>query len=172
MANYYQEVDKNNNNKAIGAAVSKTNLELVFNSTSLTDEFLAGHGYMPIADNIPDLNPNQRYMVDGYSKKEDGTWSWDYTVVTYDQDYMINTHIRVPRITLLADSDFAVLEDSPLSAEDKALWVTYRQALRDMTSTYADFTDPDEIVWPTRPDVIAPSLTEDQQAAKDAADSN
>jgi hypothetical protein len=35
----------------------------------------------------------------------------------------------------------------------KQLWVNYKQALRDIPSTYADLEDLSEIVWPERPDM-------------------
>ena len=48
--------------------------------------------------------------------------------------------------------------DSPLSDTDKAAWATYRQALRDMTVTYATvplcpkgMMDWAAVTWPTKP---------------------
>ena len=38
------------------------------------------------------------------------------------------------RDELLARSDWTQFNDSPLSDEDKAIWATYRQALRDYPS--------------------------------------
>ena len=44
---------------------------------------------------------------------------------------------RAERDRLLLESDWTQGADSPLSDTDKAAWATYRQALRDMTVTYA-----------------------------------
>ena len=42
---------------------------------------------------------------------------------------------RDTRNQLLSDSDWTQMPDSPLTDEAKALWVTYRTSLRDITST-------------------------------------
>ena len=42
------------------------------------------------------------------------------------------TTLRTKRNSLLASSDYTQLADAPLTAPQKALWVTYRQALRDL----------------------------------------
>ena len=54
---------------------------------------------------------------------------------------------RAKRNSLLADSDSMMVSDRGLTDAKKAEWVTYRQALRDM-----DFSDPDNITWPTKPE--------------------
>ena len=59
--------------------------------------------------------------------------------------------IRDRRWKYLKDTDWAVGADSPLSESKKAEWISYRQALRDMPATYADETDIENVVWPTRP---------------------
>jgi len=53
--------------------------------------------------------------------------------------------IRTDRNKRLAESDWTQLSDSPA---DKAVWATYRQALRDITKTNGF---PWTIVWPTQP---------------------
>lgn len=55
--------------------------------------------------------------------------------------------IRDTRNRALQSTDYTQLEDAPISAEDKAAWATYRQALRDVTNQQ----DPFQIVWPTSP---------------------
>lgn len=60
-------------------------------------------------------------------------------------------YIRDRRWKMLKDSDWAVGDDSPLSEAKKAEWRTYRQALRDLPDQYLDETDPNNVVWPTRP---------------------
>ena len=54
---------------------------------------------------------------------------------------------RAKRNSLLAQSDSMMVSDRGLTDAKKAEWVTYRQALRDM-----DFSDPDNITWPTKPE--------------------
>jgi hypothetical protein len=55
--------------------------------------------------------------------------------------------IRGDRNRLLSESDFTRLDDAPITAEKRAEWATYRQALRDITTQ----PDPFAIVWPTDP---------------------
>ena len=67
--------------------------------------------------------------------------------VTYTSDTNGKVpHLRAERNMLLAESDSMVVSDRGLTDAKKAEWVTYRQALRDM-----DFSDPDNITWPTKP---------------------
>jgi len=51
--------------------------------------------------------------------------------------------IRTQRNQMLKDTDWTQLSDSPV---DKAEWVTYRQALRDITKQ----DDPFNITWPNQ----------------------
>jgi hypothetical protein len=55
--------------------------------------------------------------------------------------------IRNERKTLLAETDWVAGEDVPQAIKD--LWFPYRQALRDITSTYSVYLD---VVWPTKPE--------------------
>lgn len=56
----------------------------------------------------------------------------------------------------LSDTDSFMLPDRPLSIEIRAAWVTYRQALRDLSK----LDGPAAMVqaWPTRPDNVDPLL--------------
>jgi hypothetical protein len=61
------------------------------------------------------------------------------------------TEAVLQRNSLLAISDWTVLADSPLSAEQIQDFKTYRQNLRDIT-TLEDF--PNNIVWPAKPIIL------------------
>jgi hypothetical protein len=56
----------------------------------------------------------------------------------------------------LQQSDWTQLTDVPLSAEQKAQWVNYRQLLRDVPQQPGF---PDTVIWPTAPNVLAPIPT-------------
>lgn len=56
--------------------------------------------------------------------------------------------IRAERDRLLAASDWTQVADAPLTDTERAAWVAYRQALRDVPQ---DFDSPDEVVWPEAP---------------------
>jgi len=52
---------------------------------------------------------------------------------------------RIVRNQMLASSDWTQLQDAPV---DQAAWAAYRQQLRDLPTSTADF---ENIVWPTPP---------------------
>lgn len=56
------------------------------------------------------------------------------------------TQVRAQRDQLLTASDWTQLPDSPVT--DKAAWIAYRAALRNVPETQ---TDPANITWPTAP---------------------
>lgn len=56
-------------------------------------------------------------------------------------------NIRNERNGLLMESDWTQLSDSPLTLEQKTEWSEYRQQLRNITLQ----TDPNNIIWPTKP---------------------
>jgi hypothetical protein len=58
--------------------------------------------------------------------------------------------VRVKRNALLALSDISVLPDrwAVMTTEKQTAWSTYRQSLRDITTT---FSDPKDVVWPEAP---------------------
>jgi len=114
----------------------------------------------------PDLAPNQIKNFTGWSQKEDGSISCDWDVVTLSQKDCHDLWIRRERDQRLFVSDWTQGADSPLSDEDKAAWATYRQALRDMTTTYADVSDPADITWPLYPG--EPAYTEPEEESEEA----
>jgi hypothetical protein len=61
-------------------------------------------------------------------------------------------NLRVKRNKLLIDSDYVVLADSPVT--DKANWITYRQALRDITEGLNTVEKVNATTFPKRPILI------------------
>lgn len=66
--------------------------------------------------------------------------------------------LRMERDRLLAECDWTQGADSPLSDSQKSEWATYRQSLRDITTTYSTvplcpkgMLDWGQITWPTKP---------------------
>lgn len=83
----------------------------------------------------------------------DHFWTYDGTtfhppVVT---DEMKWANIRQQRDYLLTQSDSYVFPDrwAAMTTAKQQEWTTYRQALRDIPQT---FTNPDDVVWPTKPE--------------------
>ena len=70
----------------------------------------------------------------------------------YDGEAM--RRLRIHRNKIISQSDWTQGADSPLSDEKKAEWATYRQALRDLTSTASPVLDGpfiSNVDWPTEP---------------------
>jgi hypothetical protein len=68
-------------------------------------------------------------------KNPDGTieQTWIITEISPAEKY--RRWIHGQRMHRLVTSDWTQLSDSPLSADDKQAWATYRQKLRDITDT-------------------------------------
>ena len=73
----------------------------------------------------------------------------DGVVTEYVADFF--PLIRNNRNSLLLESDWTQVNDSPLPDSQKAEWATYRQELRDLTTTYSDAVAIEEVVFPTKP---------------------
>ena len=66
--------------------------------------------------------------------------------------------LRQHRNKLLAESDWTVMPDSPLSESTQTEWKTYRQSLRDITKTAKpkmnssySYLDMSSVTFPTKP---------------------
>ena len=81
-----------------------------------------------------------------YSPFTYAEYSAKYAEIEADQP---TYYLRKQRNQLLAQCDWTQGADSPLDDATKAEWVTYRQALRDITDTYSSL---DDVVWPTKPE--------------------
>ncbi len=84
--------------------------------------------------------------IDWRSKKvEDGK-------VVDRSDYVIDITEpqRELRNSLLSETDWTQITDSPLNDSKKAEWVTYRQALRDLTK-HTNWPNLEESDWPQPP---------------------
>lgn len=78
--------------------------------------------------------------------------NWIITDATQEQiDQRLQnkwSEVRSIRDLDLSQCDWTQLPDSPLTPEKKQEWVTYRQALRDITLQ----PDPFNITWPSKPE--------------------
>ena len=144
-------IELGSSGQAVGYPVLSQNLAYVFAGEEITPENMLRHGYHLIIDTPPEINDSQRLDKTGFSKKEDGSISVDYVVVDLTRHEALDRLIRYRRADLLAWCDWTQAADSPLTAEKKAEWAAYRQALRDLTTTYADAVNDSDIVWPNNP---------------------
>lgn len=79
------------------------------------------------------------------------TWngtSWDPNSDAVLQEF------RNQRNRKLAVTDWALVEDSPLTEEEKESVRVYRQDLRDAPASNTNLTSLDDAVWPTKPDFL------------------
>lgn len=137
--------------QAVGFPVLKQNLAYIFPNEEINPENMLKHGYHIILDNPPTINDVQRLDNLGFSKKPDGTISFDYVVVDLNDEERLNRLIRQPRAQMLAWSDWTQIPDAPLTEEKRTAWAKYRQDLRDLTTVFADATSYDDIIWPKNP---------------------
>jgi len=59
--------------------------------------------------------------------------------------------LRTNRDSLLTESDWTQMTDSPLSTSKKSEWATYRQALRDLPANNKNVTSIDDVTFPNKP---------------------
>ena len=95
-----------------------------------------------------------RYQVafkDGVEQDAQGRWLWKWSISEMDDDAKAAKDaeqakaVRSDRDKRLSDTDWTQVADAPV---DKAVWATYRQALRDVPAQ-AGF--PYDITWPNKP---------------------
>lgn len=97
-----------------------------------------------VQTDIPDAELKSSRLVDGAIVTGLGEEVVDNSLT----DEAVAILFREQRDLLLQQSDWTQSNDSPLTAEKKQEWATYRQALRDLPSNTTDFTNP---AWPTKP---------------------
>jgi len=163
-------------NRTTGTVITETQFRAEFSSTSfpkaLTTEVINDFGYDLVKEGLQaTVTPPYQYSQRDGVEQIDGQWFTKFVVGpiftdTTDEDGNVTTaadneaayratqdanhgaSVRIDRNRLLADCDWTVLTDSPLTTSQKTAWKNYRQALRDVTSS-ADF--PHNITWPSQP---------------------
>lgn len=103
--------------------------------------------YNPLTEEYDNL---RYYPSDRYDLASDSVVQELLEIPNYDEIVLLE--IRLLRNQLLQGSDWTQLPDSPLSQEEKDLWHTYRQELRDITESVSPNVSYSDIVWPTKPE--------------------
>ena len=99
----------------------------------------------------PTTTRYQTAFKDGVEQDAQGRWLWKWSISEMDDDAKAAKdaeqakNIRSDRDKRLSDTDWTQVADAPV---DKAVWATYRQALRDVPAQ-AGF--PYDITWPSKP---------------------
>ena len=122
-----------------------------------SDEYLRANGFCGVVRTPkPQHNPRVARVLPDPSWNVDplagtATEVWTVEPLTAEEIAALTAAataaVREKRNALLRSTDFTQLPDSPISAGDKAKWVAYRKALRDMTKAL----DPHNPVWPEQP---------------------
>jgi hypothetical protein len=107
---------------------------------------------------LPSYNPSnqaqwatEQQVKDWVGNRENLPWTLISELPTEEeQDALVATSKRNTRNQLLSESDWTQIPDSALPDEAKALWVTYRTALRDLTA-HENWPNLAEDDWPTSP---------------------
>ena len=147
---------KLNNGEVIRYPYTITDLRLETPNVSfpatMTAEELAPFNIVPVT---PTDAPNVDYTKDlsRWAAKNGSSWVEVWTVTDATAEEIADrlnaqwSSVRDERDRKLYACDWTQLPDVPLTEQQKADWVSYRQAMRDVTNQQ----DPFNIVWPTPP---------------------
>lgn len=147
MSNLYIKVE---NGQPVGHPMLADTVRGLLETSTLSEGFARENGYYPFRT-VP-LPDTQEVVEDnGYEVCDDGWVQPSIVVRDLTLEERRDRFIRPARDFYLAKSDWTQTVDAPLSAEKRAEWAAYRQALRDIPATFPDAERPDQIVWPTTP---------------------
>ena len=161
---YYVKIDGNGD--PISAFISPGNMWEIMDKKSwdFTEDEVRALGFAPVMNSMREyLNGEGVIDIDlgEIVKAEDGTLTqqWIETVISNEEKQ--NRFMLRKRHSLLLQSDWTQVQDSPLSAETKAAWAVYRQALRDLPANtdWDSVNSMDDINWPLQPGVEIPEPT-------------
>jgi hypothetical protein len=114
----------------------------------MPDDLLASYDVYPYTrPAAPEYDSLSHRLTDGAFERVDGAWSLPYMVEQLPQD-QAESNIRSRRDSRLQESDWVVARSYERGEPVPANWVSYRQALRDITAQ-AGF--PYSVEWPTKP---------------------
>ncbi len=83
---------------------------------------------------------------------EDNEFQDELTRMYQNQTTVSTTSVRLARDFLLDETDWSQVADCPLSADNKALYVTYRQKLRDIPASTEFTTAVENTKFPISPE--------------------
>ena len=142
-----QIILEKNTNKAILIFEDHVNLELIESGL-----YADRAGFLHISSNTHEIvigNAPDLWASNGSLKYIDSEWvigdAEKYQEAVTENTNLQATKVRKDRSLKLADCDWTQVADAPV---DKAVWATYRQALRDIT---AQSGFPWTITWPDAP---------------------
>jgi hypothetical protein len=117
-----------------------------------TDAVLAGYGMYPVREANPTVGTDQKLVKSWTPEFINGEWILNHQAVDMtaeeiaERDGVIAANVREDRDKRLVDTDWTQVADAQV---DKAVWATYRQALRDVP---AQEGFPHDVTWPDQPE--------------------
>lgn len=131
------------------------NFDNVSNFYLLSDDEIKPYGWLPIEtiSENKEIEENIEYAIEENLVKEIIT-TRDKTTEEIEKENQSQIEmkwhsVRFKRNNLLKESDIEILPDKweIMDVEAKSLWSNYRKQLRDIPQI---FSNPDEIIWPTK----------------------
>jgi hypothetical protein len=117
----------------------------------MSDEMLISNGWFPVAEEIVGEGVMEKSTTTLIVESNRVTKRIQLANYTEEDIALINSDkwdsVRVTRDELLRECDWTQMADVTLSDATKLNWLTYRQALRDITKQ----SSPDSISWPQAP---------------------
>jgi hypothetical protein len=105
----------------------------------LSDAALAGLNITKLLEDVrPSYDADTQIVIEGSVEERDGSYYQTYSVIDRPAEAIENdlnnkkANVRAQRNARLAETDWAILPDSPLNDYDKNLMASYRAALRDV----------------------------------------
>ena len=105
----------------------------------LSDAALAGLNMAKLLeDDRPSFDAETQVVIDGAVEERGGSYYQTYSVIDRPAEAIANdlnnkkSQVRAQRNARLAETDWAVLPDSPLDTYNKTVYQNYRNALRDV----------------------------------------
>lgn len=116
-----------------------------------TDTDATGETHFVLDGVITPYTPEQQAVKADRQRRcawSNTTFTWVSERSSEEEAALKATVARATRTSLLAESDWTQLQNSPLSPEAQTAWAIYRQALRDIP---AQPGYPNDIQWPVKP---------------------
>jgi len=103
--------------------------------------------YPSLPDDVVEMSVEERsFYIDEINNKGNQLLLIDGVLTLAKPEAIVTWEtIRLDRNSLLNASDYTQIPDFP---GDKEAWAAYRQELRDVPQ---EFSDPKDVVWPTKP---------------------
>ena len=136
MRYYNIETQKVVSERQVVKANPNTSFALPFNSQTLQDLGLV----KLVEDTRPSYNPETQKIIESAIEVREGTAYQTFSVIDRPSEAIENelrnkkVQVRAQRNGRLAETDWAILPDSPLSETDKTIYQNYRIALREVPS--------------------------------------